>query len=178
MKKIAIVILSIIFLIACSTSNTPKAKVEAYLGRYVSMDDEVLAEMSTTIASENLSETNTKIYEDVLTRQYENIKYTVKDEKIDGDNSTVIVKLTVYDLYKSDNDALIYLNNNQEEFMTDGAIDEEKYNKYKLDKMLSTNETVDYEVEFYLNKKNGTWLIEEPDRITLEKIHGLYNYES
>lgn len=42
--------------------------------------------------------------------------------------------------------------------------------------MLDTNETINYEVDFYLTKENGTWIVQNPDNVTLEKIHGLYNY--
>ena len=43
--------------------------------------------------------------------------------------------------------------------------------------MLNTNDTVSYEIEFYLDKRDDNWVVQEPDRITLEKIHGLYNYD-
>ena len=43
--------------------------------------------------------------------------------------------------------------------------------------MLSTNDVVNYDIEFYLNKKDGEWIVQEPDRIVLEKIHGIYNYD-
>ena len=178
MKKILIVVMSIILLTACASSNTPKAKVESYLGRYISMNEDVVLDMETTIASENLSEENRKVYKEVLTRQYEDLKYTVKDESIDGDKATVTVQITVYDLYKSEQASLSHLNMNPEDFMTNDIVDNEKYTKYKLEEMKKTTETVDFELEFYLTKENGTWLVEEPDRITLEKIHGFYNYES
>ena len=48
----------------------------------------------------------------------------------------------------------------------------------KLDNMLKTNEKISYEVEFKLNKKDGDWVLENPDRVVLEKLHGLYNYEN
>ncbi|MBQ4263361.1 MAG: hypothetical protein IJB83_03845 [Bacilli bacterium] len=178
MKKLLILFISIIFLTACSSSNTPKGKVEAYLGRYTSMHEDVLMDLSSTIKGENLSEENSKVYEKVLTRQYENLKYMVKDESIDADKATVTVKITVFDLYKSEQTSLNHLNTNPEDFMTNDIVDNEKYTKYKLEEMLKTTETVDYELDFYLSKENGTWIVEAPDRVVLEKIHGLYDYES
>ena len=47
-----------------------------------------------------------------------------------------------------------------------------------INNMLNTNEKINYEVTFNLNKKDGEWVLENPDRTTLEKIHGLYNYEN
>ena len=88
------------------------------------------------------------------------------------------MKVTVYDLYKIDRDAYNYLNDHQDEFTTDGIYDNDKYNQYKLDNMLKTNEKISYEVEFKLNKKDGDWVLENPDRVVLEKLHGLYNYEN
>ena len=45
-----------------------------------------------------------------------------------------------------------------------------RYNKVK--------DTVNYDITFNLNKVDGQWKLESPDRITLEKIHGLYDYTS
>lgn len=180
MKKIYFAILSIVFLLllgGCGT-NTPTAKTEEFLSRYISMSDDVVSSMNTSIAGEGLSTTNQSLYKDVLTRQYKALKYEVKDETIDADKATVKVKLTVYDLYKSEQTSLDYLNNNATEFYTDNVLNQEAYDKYRLESMLSTTDTVDYDVDFYLTKDNGTWVVQNPDTVTLEKIHGLYNYGS
>ncbi len=178
MKKIVLIVLIALSLTACSLSNTPTGRVESYLNQYNQLSDDVKTDMETKISSENLSTENTDIYRKVLTRQYQDMKYEVKDEKIDGDKATVIVKLSVYDLYKVDKDAYSYLNNHQDEFTTNGMYDENIYSKYKLEHMLDTQDKVDYEVTFNLSKKDGQWSLENPDRVTLEKIHGLYNYEN
>ena len=178
MKKILLFVVLLLSLSACSLSNTPTGKVEAYLNQYNSLSDNVKVDMESKVTSENLSSDNADIYRNVLTRQYQDMKYEVKDEKIDGENATVIVKVTVYDLYKIDRDAYNYLNDHQDEFTTDGIYDNDKYNQYKLDNMLKTNEKISYEVEFKLNKKDGNWVLENPDRVVLEKLHGLYNYEN
>ena len=179
MKRIlAFLIVCILLLSGCGT-NTPKSKVEAYLNRYSSLSDDVKTDLETRVAAESLSFENQKVYKDVLTRSYENLKYEVKDESIDGDKATVKVKLTVYDLYKVDKDAVNYMNSYPNEFYDESnQFSEELFNKYRINKMLSTTEMVNYEVDFYLNKVNGEWIVESPDRITLEKIHGMYNYDS
>lgn len=180
MKKIITGILLIIFLTACSMSNTPKSKVEIYMNQFNSLTESVKKDLETTVASENLSQSNKDIYRKVLERQYENLKYTIKDEQINGDNATVTVKITVYDFYKSNVNAEKYYNENQDEFMTENktAIDVDSYAKYRLEEMLKMNDTVDYEIKIHLNKDDGEWVIQNPDRETLEKIHGLYDYEN
>ena len=178
MKKIVALLLVCVLLLTGCGSNSPKSKVEAFLNRYSSLSDDVKTDLETRVAAESLSFDNQAIYKNVLTRVYENIKYEVKDESIDGDKATVKVKLTVYDLYKVDKDTVNYMNNNSNEFYDDSnQFSEELFNKYRLNQMLNTNDTVDYEVNFYLNKVNGEWVLETPDRTTLEKIHGMYNYE-
>lgn len=178
MKKIIVLLISLVALSACSLSNTPSGKVEAYLNQYNSLNETVKADMESKITGENLSSDNQTIYRSVLTRQYQDMKYEMKDEKIDGDKATVTVKITVYDLYKLDKDSYNYLNEHQDEFTINGMYDEDTYSKYKLNNMLNTNEKINYEVTFNLNKKDGEWVLENPDRTTLEKIHGLYNYEN
>ena len=178
MKKLIVLFITVLLLSACTLSNTPSGKVKAFLNNYNKLSDSVKADLETKVEAENLSEENKKIYLDVLTRQYEHLKYDIKDESIDGDKATVRVKLTVYDLYKVDKDALNYANSNSNEFMDEtGVYSDNVFNKYRLNEMLKTDETVTYEVDFFLNQENGEWIIESPDRIALEKIHGLYNYD-
>ena len=176
-KLISILVVCVLLLTGCGM-NSPKSKVEAYLDRYNSLNDDVVADLETIVLSENLYKKKKKIYKDALTRQYENMKYEIKDESIDGDKATVKVKLTVCDLFKVDKDSVNYMNTNSNEFYDEyNQFSEELFNKYRINAMLTTDEVVNYEVDFHLNKVNGEWIIESPDRTTLEKIHGLYNYD-
>lgn len=178
MKKVVLSLISIFMLVGCSLSGSPSSKVEAYLNKYNSLSDDVKLDMETTIASENLSTENQKIYTDVLARQYQNLKYEIKDEVVDAEDATVNVKITVYDLHKVETTSLQYLNEHNNEFYENNVFNEENYTKYKLNAMLKASDTVDYEIIFYLKKENGDWVIQNLDRVTLEKIHGLYNYEN
>ena len=103
-----------------------------------------------------------------------------KDEQINGDNATVTVNITVYDFYKSNANAEKYYNEHTDEFTTSNGttIDIDSYTKYRLEEMLKMSDTVDYEIKIHLNKENDEWVIQNPDRETLEKIHGLYDYEN
>ena len=179
MKKILIVSLLIFTLVGCGFKKTPSDKVEKYLDNYVSLSEDVNMDLDTTIKGENLSETNASIYKEVLQKQYKNLKYEIKDEMVDGKDATVIVKITVYDLYKSGKESDEYMNDHTNEFNDENNMfDLDKFNKYKLENMLKMNDTIDYEITFKLTKSSGEWVIEEPNREVLSKIHGLYDYEN
>lgn len=181
MKKIAIMFVCILLIAGCSCSlmktDTPTKKTEEFLDKYKNLDDDILSDLNDSIESENLNEENTGIYEDVLKRQYQDLKYDVTDEKIDGDEATTTVNITVYDLYKESKDADTYLVNNPNEFLTNNTYDNNQFMKYKLNKMKDTEGTVDYTIKIYLSKVDGEWVVQEPDAQVKEKIHGLYNYE-
>lgn len=176
MKKILIVLM-ITILSACSLSNTPVSKVELFLNNYINLTEDVKEDLETKVSLENLNDSNKDIYREVLTRQYNNLKYTIKDESIDGNKATVKVNISVYDLYRVSKDTENYMKENIEEFQNNNIFSQELYNTYKLNEMLKYNEKVDYEITFNLTKEDGTWILNEPDRVVLEKIHGLYNYE-
>ena len=55
MKKIVVLLMTVLLLSACSLSNTPSGKVEAFLNEYTSISDSVKADMETKVESENLS---------------------------------------------------------------------------------------------------------------------------
>lgn len=179
MKKIYYILVGaiLIFLLSGCTTNTPKAKTEEYLSRYTSLSDAVKEEIDATVSSSGLNTSNQETYRKVLERQYKNIKYEVKDESIDAQEAIVKVKITVYDLYKAEKNSLEYLNTNYNEFYDNNILNQTKYDTYRLNNMLNITDTVDYDINFYLTKKNGTWIVDNPDDTTLEKIHGLYNYE-
>lgn len=180
MKKIHLVILSVLFILllsGCGT-NTPKEKVKEFLSRYTSISEDVETNIETSVAKEGLSTTNQNKYKEVLKRQYTNLKYEIKDETTDGDAAVVRVHITVYDLYKSAIQSLDYLNNNNELFYNDDVFNQESYDSYRIDQMLNTKEIIEYDIDFYLTKENGTWIVQNPDNTTQEKIHGLYDYES
>lgn len=179
MKKI-LFSLSLLFLFTgCSLSNTPTSKVESYLNQYNNLTDNVIEDIDTTVAAENLNSDNTLAYKEVLKRQYKDLKYEVKEESIDGEEATVKVKITVYDLYLADKNSREYMNSHMNEFYdNDNMFDENLYYKYKIENMSKVSDKMDYDITFKLVKKDKEWVLQTPDRVTLEKIHGLYNYEN
>ena len=179
MKKILLTIMSIFLLSACSLSNNPSSKVEAYLNQYNNLSDNVKLDLESKVASENLSDENKKVYKDLLTKQYKNMKYETKDKTINADEATVKVKITVIDYFKAQKESDDYLKENPSEFYDENQIfSDELFNTYKLKKMDEVKDTVDYDITINLNKVDGQWKLESPDRIILEKIHGLYDYTS
>ena len=178
MKKVLLVLVSLA-LFGCSLTNTPSSKVSEYLDNYNQLSDSVIMDVESKVSNETLSNKNKDTYKKVLSRVYQDMKYEIKDESINGDKSIVTVKITVYDLYKSMEDSKNYLNENMDEFYkTDNTFDNDLYDEYRLGKMLETKDTVSYEMTFNLYKKNDDWMIEEPDRIMLEKLNGLYDYSN
>lgn len=175
MKKLILVALMTLLFCGCSMTGTPSIKVSEYLSKFNSLDELVIQDMESTIQGENLSVENTTIYRNVLQRQYQDLKYDIVEESINGDNAVVIAKITVYDLHASKMNSETYMNEHQDEFLdVDNMFDQENYMKYRLENMLSTKDTVSHNISFNLTKKDDEWVIDEIDRVTLEKIHGLY----
>ena len=69
------------------------------------------------------------------------------------------------------------MNSHMNEFYdNDNMFDENLYYKYKIENMSKVSDKMDYDITFKLVKKDKEWVLQTPDRVTLEKIHGLYNY--
>lgn len=181
MKKIIVfltVFLSTILLSGCTMDNTPTRKVENFLNNYRNLDNSVLSQMNSMIDTDNLMTTDQKsAYSEVLKRQYKDLTYTIKDERIDGDNATVTAEIEVYDFYKVTNDATLYYNENLNEFKDEnGNVLESKFIDYRIGNMKKTSDRVKYTIDFTLTKQDNTWVINDIDDITRQKIHGLYAY--
>ena len=143
----------------------------------ISEPEATIEDMESAIIEENMSQDNKSIYRDVLKKQYKDLKYDIVEETIDGDNAVVKVKVTVYDLYNSKVESENYMNEHQDEFLNEDSIfDEISYMKYRLEKMLDVKDTITHDISFNLTKVDNEWVINDIDRVTLEKIHGLYNY--
>ena len=176
MKKILSLIILLIVLSGCG-SNTARMSVENYLKKYKTLDSEVLVDMEGVIAKEDLTKDQEEKYRNILKKQYKDLTYEVISEEYDDEVSYVTVKINVYDLYQAQSDALVYLENNKEEFYTNGEYDLEKYVNYKLDKMLKKNDRIDYTLVFTVTKENNEYIVSELGTDEIKKIHGIYNYE-
>ena len=135
--------------------------------------------MDDVVNDENLTDSQKEKYIDILKRQYQDLKYEITSEKYDGDNATVEVKITVYDLYKVQKDANNYLTNSGDEFKENGVYSNDLFMNYKLDKMKKVTDTVEYNITFNVTKDDkGNYKVNDLSNSDLEKIHGVYNYDN
>ena len=179
MKKILVFILSIFLLTGCNNlMNTPTKIVENLLSKYQQQDTEVLTQLDDTLREETLLNNEQKDrYRNLMTKQYKNLAYTVKDETIDGKTAVVEVEIEVYDYNKAITDVEDYLLANANEFQDDsGQVNNTKYNDYKISQMESVKDKVTYTINFTLSKVDDKWVVDDLTETERMKIHGLYAY--
>lgn len=159
--------------------KTAKGAVQDYLNQYKNLSSNVISSMDDVVNDENLTDSQKEKYRDILKKQYQDLKYEIVNEKYDGDNATVEVKITVYDLYKVQKDANNYLTNNGDEFKENGVYSNDLFMNYKLDKMKKVTDTIDYNIIFNVIKDDkGNYKVNDLSNSDLEKIHGVYNYDN
>lgn len=179
MKKFLLLIISLFLLVGCeNVMNNPTKRVEAFLNKYQTMDNDVLSQLDDTLNNDaTLTDDQKKDYKDLMKKQYQNLMYTIKDEEVNGDTATVKVEIEVYDFNKAMTEADNYLLEHQDEFINeDNSIDNEGFMDYKINQMKNTNEKVKYTIDFTLTKSDDKWILDDVDEITRQKIHGIYNY--
>lgn len=176
--KILFLVFSIIVMVGCVGNFTPSERVEEMFNRYIKNDKDIMDELDAYIGKQNLSSDQKDKYKSIIKNEYATIKYSIKDEKINGDEAVVEVALEVKDLYKASKNSSDYLVDHASDFYENGVYDRGKFIDYKLDEMEKYGETVKYNVYINLVEKDGIWTIEQIDNETLEKIHGIYDYET
>ncbi len=177
MKKIVLVFASLFLLVGCMGNKASDA-VKNYLNQYRNLSNNVATSLDDLTEKQNLSNTQKELYQKIMRKQYQDLKYEIVNEEYDGDNAKVTAKITVYDLYKVQKAAEDYMKSHMEEFYDNNkTFDNSKYIDYKLDKMKDTNEEVSYTIIFNVKKEDGKWTVDQPTEQDLEKIHGIYNYE-
>lgn len=176
--KFLCVLFALIVLTGCFANMSPSEKVENMMNRYIKNDQEIMDELDSTLTEQKLTKAQIARYKEIIKDEYANIKYEVKDEKIDGDEAKVELQIEVKDLYKASKKAGDYLLEHTEEFYTDETYDESKFKDYKLKMMEESTDTIKYTIYIDLTNEDGIWTIRELDQETLEKIHGIYDYET
>ena len=188
MKKILIGLM-VFFLSACTLMGavTPKQKVSEFLDKYKNQDSEILTQLDETINSEYTNDDYRSRYRTLMTNQYKNLDYKIKDEIIEDDNAVVEAEITVYDYASAIRNSNDYLNTNPNESVLDNndtetkkddnmtTYDEDKFIDYRLKQMENISDTVTYTIEFTLTKVNGEWQMDALSNADIEKIHGIYN---
>lgn len=175
MRKILIFLFSILLLTGCNSTTSPKNEVQKLFLNYNSLSSDLLIQLDSVINTEELTLEEKDKYKEVLKRQYEDLKYKIKDEVVDEDKAVVIVEIEVYNLAKVINEAEDYLNTNRDQFYIDGKFSNELFWNYKLDNMIKTSERIKYDLDLTLTKIDNKWVLDELLESNRQKIHGLFN---
>ena len=177
MKKIITLLLVLtLFITGCGNDKkmeSPSDKVKNYLDSYIHLDDNVLTDLDDMIdeIKEYTSEQKEK-YKRIMKRHYENITYEIKSATVDDDQARVEVEIEVYDY-----NPIINNEYDQEDFLNDdGEYDIEKFNDFELDLLDKVNSKIKYTIVFNLSKQDDIWVIDEPNEVVKQKIHGIYSY--
>lgn len=164
-RKILLFLIPLLFLVGCEMSNTPKGRVESLMMKYQKVDIDISNGINNIIDEQSMTETQRGRYRSLLERQYKNLSYEIKDEKIDGNNATVTVEIEVIDYKKAINDLLF-----------DNTIyTKETYDDEKLNRLESALDKVTYTLDISLSKdEDGEWKINALTNEDIKKIQGMY----
>lgn len=166
-KKLFIVwIIFIGILTACELSNNPTSKVEELLSKYQMYDQEISTSTSYleltdgTPLDNNLQER----YEKLIKKQYKNLSYEVKEEKIDGNNAVITVQIEVMD-YLS-----VFQKYDQNNY------EESDYYEKIVDDLEEVKDKVTYTIDFNVIKdQKGNWKVSELGQEENAKLLGMYS---
>ncbi len=180
MKKLLLLTI-ILFIGGCNLSelnNTPTKQVEIFFNKYQTLHEDVLNDLNNvTLEEERFNDEQRKEYRDIMKKHYQNLKYAIKDEEIDGDNAKVKVEIEVDDYYRVLAEADVYLENHPDEFRnSNGEYDASKFMDYRLKKLKENKEMVKYTLELSLTKKDGKWQLNKLTDIDKQKINGVFVY--
>lgn len=180
MKKLITLLLCTLLFTGCDTldiSNTPTKKVEMFLNNYQILHEDVLKDLDNVINKEDSFDNNNKeVYKEIIKKQYKDLQYTIKEEKIDGDEATVTAEIIVKDFTKIINESQVYRKENITEFYEEETYNDNLYQKYLLENLKKAKEKVTYTLEFKLYKENKKWVLEQLSDENEDKILGIYNY--
>lgn len=205
MKKLFSVLLLSLFLVTgCGNSMTPIGAVEDFLGKYQSMDSDVLAQLDKVVNDDTtMSDEQKKEYKSLMEKQYQYLSYKVTDEEIVGDTATVDVEIEVFDYASSIRKSDEYYEKNKDMFeeayeddnkskedMIDNNASHEgnvntddgnivtqtkKYIDYKIEQMKTVTDKIKYTITFNLSKEDNEWVVDDISDIDRQKIHGLFD---
>lgn len=164
-KKLLLLIIPLILLVACTMANTPTSKVEELFTKYQTLDADIDSGITTILDEQNLSETQKERYRKILENQYRNLTYQIKEETIDGNTATITVEIEVLDLKRTISDLTF-----------DNSIyTKETYDEEKLNRLETAKDKVKYTLELTLTKNdNDEWKLNGLTNENIKKIQGMY----
>lgn len=168
MKKILSLFIFLLLLVGCSLANSPTSKVEDLLTKYQTLDKDIKTGIDEVINEETLTSEQKDRYRNLIEKQYKNLAYQIKDERIDGDTATITTEIEILDYKKAINEAV-------SKYQDRNDYTVEEYNNSKLDSLEKTKEKVKYTIDFEVVKdKNGNWKLSSLSNETIKKIQGMY----
>ena len=168
MKKIVSLFIFLLLLVGCSLSNSPTSRVEDLLNKYQTLDSDISGGINDVLKEENLNDTQKDRYRKVIEKQYKDLTYQIKDERIDGDTAIISTEIEVMDYKKVINETNSYYQS-----INDYTV--EDYNNTKLDKLEKAKDKVKYTIDFEVKKdKNGNWKLSSLSNEAIKKIQGMY----
>ena len=174
MKKVLYFLVAVVLLTGCSCTanmgNTPTKKVEEYLNKYQTNDDDVVSDLDDVLTNDTtLTDAERTNYSDFMKKHYQDLQYEIKDETIDGDTATVDAEITVRNYANAINEANQYRLNNADEFD-----DTNTYATYRLDRLKEVTDTETYTITFHLTKETDEWKVDNLSDDELRKLSGMY----
>ena len=164
-KKIIVLGIVLFLLVGCSMANTPSSNVEALLMKYQKVDMDINNGIDTVLDEQNFTDAHRERYRKIIEKQYKNLSYEIKEEKIDGDKATVIVEIEVTD-YKGAISDLTF----DSSIYTKESFDEEKLNRLE-----NASGKVKYTLELSLTKdSDDVWKLDALTEEQIKKIQGMY----
>ena len=168
MKKIISIFIFLLLLVGCSLSNTPTSKVEDLLTKYQTLDKDIVDGINNILEEENFTSIQKDRYKKIIEKQYRNLSYEIKNERIDGDTATITTEIEVIDYKK-------IINNVNNKYQGNDNYTVEEYNNTKLDNLEKAKDKVKYTIDFEVKKdKDSNWYLTSLSNETIKKIQGMY----
>ena len=77
-----VLIICVVIITGCSLNNTPNSKVEELLGKYQGLDNSISISSYPITKREDLDDDIENKYRELIKKQYRNLSYEIKDDKI------------------------------------------------------------------------------------------------
>lgn len=160
--------MSMLLVVGCSLSNSPRSKVEELFTKYNMLDRDIKDEIGIVVTNADLTDEQQTRYRKLIEDQYKNLVYEIKDEEIDGDTAIVTTQIEVMD-YKR------VINELDSDYLSKDNYTKEEYNNDKLENLESNTDKVTYTLELEVIKdEDGKWRLDDLSEVDIKKIQGMY----